>query len=111
MGLGSGLTRPTPPHPYTGKGRMAASPSLHAGAAGNPGCTWGQWGKDHTMNRVFIVDLSGVGVPANVISEAVFQSGEGDDVVITTRPGPCDQEPTLRLDPNPGGGGCWWIWG
>ena len=63
------------------------------------------------MNRVFIVDLSGVGVPANVISEAVFQSGEGDDVVITTRPGPCDQEPTLRLDPNPGGGGCWWIWG
>lgn len=39
-------------------GRMAASPSLHAGAAGNPGCTWGQWGKDHTMTVVNAFDLA-----------------------------------------------------
>lgn len=63
------------------------------------------------MNRVFIIDLSGVGVPAEVIAVAVAGSREGDDIVISVRPGPADQEPELRVDPAPGGGGAWWIWG
>ena len=66
---------------------------------------------NRNRNRVFIIDLSGVGVPADAISEAVLRTGPDEDVVISSRPGPAGVAPALRLDPAPGGGGCWWIWG
>lgn len=62
-------------------------------------------------NRVSIIDLSGQGCPLTAIIAAADAAREGDDIVISVRPGPDGQEPTLRPDPAPGGGGSWFIWG